>query len=183
MTPAAPHPGDPVTAVTGRRASAGSISTRRRIVGRLLGAAIAALVLLASLSTMGGTYAFWSDETSLEAGTVTTGSASLEAALDTDQGELHAQNLLPGDEVPHQVTLRNSGDVPLAVSVTATGTINGVSHELAIGLDAPAAGSALLGELGVGESRIVDLTVIAPDALGPESAMDIALEFEGKQIR
>jgi hypothetical protein len=192
MSPAAPHPGDQVAVVTGRRAPAGGgrsrqrgTSTRRRIVERLLVAAIAALVLTAALSNMGGTYAYWSDESQLSAGTLETGSASLEATLLVPEEPLHAGNLLPGDAVPHEVTLENTGDVPLAVSVTATGTIAGIAHPLEVGSGDTAASvvPASLMELGVGESRTVSLEVVAPTALGPDDQMDITLHFEGEQIR
>lgn len=185
MSPTAPPPGDPVTVVAGRRASTRPASSPRRIAERLLVAAIAALVLLGALSSMGGTYAYWSDETALN-GTLETGSASLEATLLGPEEPLHAENLLPGDTVPHQVALRNTGDVPLAVSVTASGTIAGASHPLDVVADdtsIPTVGPVSLVELGPGESRTITLTVTAPDALGPDDTMDIALQFEGEQIR
>jgi hypothetical protein len=87
--------------------------------------------------------------------------------------------------VPYEVTLENTGDVPLAVSVTATGTIAGIAHSLEVGSGETAASAvpASSMELGIGESRTVSLEVVAPAALDPDDQMDITLHFEGEQIR
>ncbi|ASK65513.1 hypothetical protein CFK39_06340 [Brachybacterium avium] len=189
MSPTAPHSRDLVTAVAGRRARTRGTSprrpgasTRRRIAERLLVAALTALVLTVVLSQMGGTYAYWSEEATVDAGTLTTGTAALTAhgepgpVSGLKPGE---EGLLPGDEVPWTVTLENTGDVRLEISVTATGTIAGVTQPVDVVLDD--ADSALLLEPGTEASRTLSLIVIAPDSLLPGETMDITLLFEGVQ--
>lgn len=170
----------PVGAAPARRARAG-----RGPLAHLRVAGTATAVILLGLSGMGGTFAMWTDQQALDAGTITAGTASLTASPAAGpSGAL--QDLLPGDLVAQQILLANTGDVPLAVSVTATGTIAGAAHPLRVGPcggASPAVGPRSLLDLAASGTQDVCVAVVAPAALTPTAAMDVRLQFDGVQIR
>lgn len=107
-----------------RRIRAASVSTSgtESASGGLRGIAFVAVlglvVVLAGLSAAGGTYAFWSDQVTTDAGTLSTGTASLSASW-TDDGA-HTDTLLPGESDRREIELHNDGDVALEISLAGT---------------------------------------------------------------
>jgi len=88
-------------------------ATRSR--GLLAAAAAVAGAMLVAVLASGGTYALWSDSAPLGAGTIRTGDAEL--SLSTQN--VSAQNLLPGEVHSEQLSIHNTGGVPLDVSASA----------------------------------------------------------------
>ena len=156
---------------------------------------LAATAAIAGAATLGvvlssGTYALWTDSTTIDAGILRAGDSRLVVS-----GTLAAaafQDLLPGESVAQQIHVTNAGDVDLDV----TGVVDAASAAFAVrlDLDAAACGTApladvaalgtsptALGSLASGESvpLCVEVTVL-PDAL-PRDAVDFAVTLEGVQ--
>lgn len=184
----APH--RPVAAPSGHR-RAGSA---RRALGRLGALGVAAFVLVAALSEMGGTYAMWSDQQSMDAGTLTAGTAELDARWRGDAPK--GGNLLPGKTVTREAQLHNVGDVPLALSAATTTAAVGFEVRAAGTCDAarggPATGATAIPLLsGGGEAVVLQpdqaittcIAVTATPALVPGTRMTYTLDVEGRQVR
>lgn len=173
---------------------------RRPLAERLLLATVATIMLMAGLSSVGGTYAMWRDSADLDAGTVTTGSASLTADWNSvsDAGPWH--NLLPGEYTQQRLVLANTGDVPLELSATALTVADGFEVRVmaeagegtrlstsALGAAAEplsatgATGAAVV--LDTGEAVDVWVEVTATDALSPGESVDFEIRFEGRQTQ
>lgn len=168
----------------------------RRAPTSLWSLAVATLVLVAALSGVGGTYAMWSDQQTMDAGTLSAGTAELTA--DWVGGAPASDNLLPGDSVTRTAQLHNSGDVPLALSVSAPTVAPGFTVRAAVTcealLHAPVLGASAvpMGPAATGESAVViqpgdDLeacvAVTATSELVPSSQLTYTLEIEGTQVR
>lgn len=187
MTPSAPRPED---APRERRRADGV----RRVLSGLGPLAIAALVLVGALSGVGGTYAMWSDQQTVDAGTLRTGTAELEATW--SGAALAADGMLPGDVVTRETRLRNSGDVPLALGVAATAgtvgfevragdTCDAASRAAVAGAEAAplisAGGETVV--LQPGEELTACIALTATPALAPGTRMTYTLDIEGTQVR
>lgn len=173
---------------------------RRPLAERLLLATVATIMLMAGLSSVGGTYAMWRDSADLDAGTVTTGSASLTADWNSVSDAGPWQNLLPGEDAQQSLVLANTGDVPLELSATTPTTADGFEVRVmaeagegtrlstsALGAAAEplsatgATGAAVV--LDTGEAVDVWVEVTATDALTPEESADFEIRFEGRQAQ
>ena len=187
MTPAAPRPAD---APHERRRAGGA----RRALSSLGSLGIAALVLMAALSGVGGTYAMWSDQQTVDAGTLSAGTAALEATW--NGAAPSADAMLPGDSATREAQLHNSGDVPLALSIAATadtagfevragGTCEAATRAAVAGASAvplaAAEGGALV--LQPGERITACIAVTATPALAPGAQVNLTLDIEGTQVR
>lgn len=172
---------------------------QRLLAERLLLAAIAVIVLVAGLSSMDGTYAMWRDQTDADAGTLTSGTASLAAAWSPDHDESRWQNLLPGESVQRELALTNTGDVPMEVSATVPEVTEGLEIRALAGtavepLSSPALGATELplavaeapgasALLEAEESVHVTVEITATETLTPGDQVHFNLQFEGRQTR
>ena len=161
--PAAPTPR------TGLQRVLGTIS----LTERLLLTAVAAALLLVGLSSVGGTYAMWTDEATVEGTTLTTGTAELSARWADSTQESVWQNLLPGESAHRKLTLENTGAVPLEVTMTL--------HAEAPGLELLPAAAPIVIEPGQSLPLTVELT--ATENLRPGDAISVEILLEGIQIR
>ncbi|MFQ6484495.1 SipW-dependent-type signal peptide-containing protein [Brachybacterium epidermidis] len=182
------------SSVADARTATGRAWELRRMPAPLRAAAFLALMLLAVLSGMGGSYALWSDQQSLEGGTVTTGTAALDAQW-RDEGGTQMENLVPGQSGSRSAVLRNEGDTPLEISASAessamrVGAIAGActSPSDAAGLDddpvplpSPSSGGTLV--LASQESAEVCVTFTAGPELTPGQTTTGTILFEGSQV-
>lgn len=154
---------------TGLQRVLGTIS----LTERLLLTAVAAALLLVGLSSVGGTYAMWADEATVEGTTITTGTAELSARWASRAPESVWQNLLPGESASRELTLENTGAVPLEVTMT---------------LDAEARGLALLPVhtpivIEPGQSLPLTVELSATEDLHPGDEITVEILLEGTQIR
>jgi predicted ribosomally synthesized peptide with SipW-like signal peptide len=173
------------------------VGTPRRALTSLGSLGIATFVLLAALSGVGGTYAIWSDQQTVDGGTLTSGTAELEAIWLGD-APAHA-NLLPGKSVPRDAQLHNRGDVPLALGISATtqspgfeiraaaGECAAEGRASAIGVDAGPLTSSASGDeamvLQADESVSVCITVATTPELLPGEQLNFTIDIEGTQVR
>lgn len=187
MTPAAPRPAD---APHERRRDGGA----RRALTSLGSLGIAALVLVAALSGVGGTYAMWSDQQTVDAGTLSAGTAALEATW--SGAAPSAGTMLPGESVTREAQLHNSGDVPLALSIAATTGTAGIEVRGAVTCDAAtratvvgasavpltaAGGEAVV--LPPGEGITACIAVTGTPELAPGAQFKYTIDLEGTQVR
>lgn len=154
---------------TGLRRVLGTIS----LTERLLLAAVATVLLWVGLSSVGGTYAMWADEATVEGTTITTGTAELSARWASRAPESVWQNLLPGESASRELTLENTGAVPLEVTMT---------------LDAEARGLELLPVhapivIEPGQSLPLTVELSATEDLHPGDEITVEILLEGTQIR
>lgn len=151
----------------------------RRVLGtvslteRLLLAALAMVLLWVGLTSVGGTYAMWADEATVEGTSLTTGTAELSARWASRAPESVWQNLLPGESASRELTLENSGAVPLEVTMS---------------LDAQATGLELLpthGPIVIEPDQSLPVTVelTATEDLRPGDEISVEILLEGTQIR
>lgn len=151
----------------------------RRVLGtvslteRLLLAALAMVLLWVGLTSVGGTYAMWADEATVEGTSLTTGTAELSARWASRAPESVWQNLLPGESASRELTLENSGAVPLEVTMS---------------LDAQATGLELLpthGPIAIEPDQSLPVTVelTATEDLRPGDEISVEILLEGTQIR
>lgn len=200
MLPEPTSHGEPASPAGPRRTP-----VQQRLGERFMVAMIALLVLMACLASVDDTYAMWRDSAELEAGTVTTGSASLTASWNSDSDEDTWKHLLPGESATRTVALENTGDVPLEVTVTAQTVADGFKIRAMAGacegdqLLTPALGATAqpLAVAGAADTAEVlypkdeggDETghlhacveITASDELLPEDSVGFKIRFEGKQ--
>lgn|SRR5699024_353516 len=169
----APHGG------TATRAAQRHARTRRN----LLLALVALGVMWAALATSGGTYAFWSTGQTLEGGSISTGTAGLEARWSTEDDASVWQNLLPGETAGRSLQVRNTGDVPLSLSLDGSVSTPGLEVALAdetCAADAAPAGSTPIVEPGADATLCVLVTATAD--LAPGTDPTITLTIDGRQL-
>ncbi|PZP14291.1 MAG: hypothetical protein DI611_12410 [Brachybacterium faecium] len=151
----------------------------RRVLGtvslteRLLLAALAMVLLWVGLTSVGGTYAMWADEATVEGTALTTGTAELSARWASRTPESVWQNLLPGESASRELTLENTGAVPLEVTMS---------------LDAEARGLELLPThapivIEPDQSLPVTVELTATEGLRPGDEISVEILLEGTQIR
>ncbi|MCC9053338.1 SipW-dependent-type signal peptide-containing protein [Microbacterium sp. F2E] len=151
---------------------------------------VAATVVVAALSGIGGTYALWNSEAPADAGTVTAGSAGLTAAWSGAQTDQVWSNLLPGEFAQRPVVVTNTGAAPLALTVAVAGTgafevraATGACSGTAL-TAAAADGSAL--SLGVtlqpAASTTICIEVRAAATASPGLTLWFAARFDGTQV-
>lgn len=149
----------------------------RRLQDRIFLTVLGLVVVLAALSTAGGTFAYWIDDAPADAGSITTGTAAVEAAWTTSADAAVFQNLLPGETGRRTLTVRNTGDVPLALTATATGAAPGLeSHVQGSAGDTPVV-------LEAGAERTLTVEFRATTELTPGARSDLTITLDGKQIR
>lgn len=105
----------------------------RRHPVTLLRGVIAVAVLCVALATAGGTYAFWASEAQIDAGSVSSGSAALEARWTAAEEAQPLQDLLPGEAATRSLRVANTGDVPLALAAASPVPARGLSFRLTEG--------------------------------------------------
>lgn len=149
----------------------------RRLQDRLLLMVLGLSVVLAALSTAGGTYAYWTDQARADAGSITTGTAAVEAAWSTSTDAHAVQDLLPGETGRRALTVRNTGDVPLALTATTTGAAPGLESRLqGTADDTPVV-------LEPGAERTLTVEIRATTELAPGARSDLTITLDGKQVR
>lgn len=194
MLPAPSRHGRPVTPAGSRRGT-----TQYRLADRLLLAAVAVIVLMAGLSNMGGTYAMWRDQADADAGTVSSGTASLAADWTPDHDEDCWYDLLPGESVQQSLTLTNAGDVPMELSATVPHATAGLEIRAAVGTDERPLPTRALGASGqpltaagapgapvvldTRESIDVTVEITATSDLSPGEQAYFEVLVEGRQTR
>ncbi len=98
--------------------------SRRRVFWRVRTLVFAALgasaLLIIALSRVGGSYALWQDSVTVDAGTITTGTAGLSATWHSQHDDAKWSNLLPGESVRQPATLVNTGTAPLELYAAAS---------------------------------------------------------------
>jgi hypothetical protein len=145
----------------------------RGIIGTATAVA-GATVVAAAMS--GGSYALWSDGTTVSAGTVSSGSIGLSVAETFVPSQW--SNLVVGDSVRQSFTATNNGTVPLTLSGSAT-SATGYEIRLASGAcgvaltgTAASAQATSLGALAAGATKTIclEVKVVAGAAAGSSSA-------------
>ncbi|WP_309068411.1 hypothetical protein [Microbacterium sp.] len=171
-----------------RRVRARRAQRLRGFVGSAIGAVA---LLFFTLSGVGGSYALWSDSETLGAGTVETGGASLVAQWSPSHSDNPWSNMLPGESVRQQLTLSNTGDVPLAVT-TGVNTVTGYELRVAVGgctaqlaVQPVGATPAPLVTIPIDDAKddvTVCVEVRATSALTPGTSAAFTLTFDGAQV-
>lgn len=174
-----PVPSRTVEARAGRRRSRWS----SRLLTNLGFLGVAALVLVAALSGVGGTYALWSDQLTVDAGTLSSGTAELEASWNSEAPD--SSRLLPGDTVTRTAQLSNSGDVPLALSFSVSTGAAGFEVSVGAGActDRPQSSDDAEIVLSAGESIDACIAMTATPELAPGQKTDYTLTIDGKQVQ
>lgn len=105
--------------------------------------ALRALLSLGMVVGLGatGTYAYWTDTTTITGTTITAGTIDLKASAGpsgfqdnpTDFTTMNVNTMVPGDTTAGVITIKNSGTAPLTYSATSVGT-NGDAKSLATAL-------------------------------------------------
>lgn len=170
----------------------------RRVLGtvslteRLLLAALATVLLWVGLTSVGGTYAMWADEATVEGTALTTGTAELTAQWGDDPSTW--QNLLPGDAPWREITVKNTGDVPLALHAAALTVPEGLELRMTDGSETRSPGPGLsaalqpLTESGTplvvepGQTVCIHAQLTATPELVPGHQHELTIELEGRQV-
>lgn len=191
----------PLTRREARRAAARARRTPLpvRLVQGALGAA---LVSVLGIVAGGGTYALWNDTATVDAGAVLTAGT---AELAVSATPLAATDLYPGRTVSTATTVRNTGTVPLALSLTAGGTDTDFTRALLVSTGptttpadctagrVPASRSAAVGtvaDLGItlapGASTMlcvgIGLPATAPATAAGTASTPLTLTISGAQV-
>lgn len=172
-------------------------SSGRRLVETTLWTVVAGLVVVIALSGIGGTYAYWSDEQSLEGAVLSTGTATLSAAWTAEAPT--AQALLPGEAVRRTAELTNAGDVPLEITAAIGEDLRSVAVSTAASSCEKRAETATLSTapraltgpgtdgravvLQPGDTVPLCVTVQATTNLSPGQTAAFTLTLEGKQVQ
>ncbi len=140
----------------------------------LLHGLIAVIVLWVALATAGGTYAFWTAEATVDAGTVSTGSAALEARWTAPEEARQLRNLLPGETATRSLTIANTGDVALALSAARSRPARG--HDLTLSEGHCGNGAAVTSPLHDAAQTIPSAVGSGPDAIArPGTEIELCL--------
>ncbi|MER7797044.1 SipW-dependent-type signal peptide-containing protein [Microbacterium sp. NPDC096154] len=127
------------------------------------------------LTGIGGSYAMWTSTATVDAGTITTGTAELVAAPADPAASW--SDMLPGEALGRPVVLTNRGDVPLAVTVAPAAQTEWTLRVLATcGADTP------VPAIQPGEVLTVCLEVKAPLTLLPGQTAAFTAVFTGTQV-
>lgn len=111
-----------------KTAGSGLLSRARNLV-LIAGAALGGLLLI--LTFVNGSYAMWSDTTRVEPGTITIGSAALEAMWEPEHDPGLWADLLPDQPQRQGFELSNTGTTPLQITVTAITGASGLEVRVA----------------------------------------------------
>lgn len=149
---------------------------RRSLTRRALTAAVTAAVLAITMLGMETAYAVWHDRSGADAGTVSTGTAGLTAEWSTEADAADWQHLLPGDEVHREVTVTNTGEVPLALSAAASV----FTASLQPAPDGGVSGAEPVIGPGQTARMLIELTV-TPE-LAPGQQVEVEVQLEGRQV-
>lgn len=185
-------------APTTRTVTANRAARRHARIRRNLSlSAVVTVVIWEVLANTGGTYAFWSAEEQLDGEPITTGTAALDAAWETPVGD-DATGLLPGDSFRRTAHVRNTGSVPLSLSVSAPDQSAGHTMRAAIAGCADVGSAPVLGKSPVplSETGSEDDAVVVPAGdevsfclevettpeLAPNTQLHYTLMIEGTQV-
>lgn len=167
---------------------------RRPLTRRALAAAVTALAVAIVMLSMESAFAMWHEQTSTDAGTVTTGTAELTAQWSADDDPCTWQNLLPGDAPRREITVTNTGDVPLALHAAAPTVPEGTELRTTDGSEKGSAAPALsdtfqpLTENGAplvvepGQTVNIRALLTATPELVPGQQGELNIELEGRQV-
>lgn len=160
---------------------------RRPLTRRALVAAVTAFVVVVSMLSMETAYALWQDQTTIDAGTISTGTAELTAQWSENDDPAVWQNLLPGDAAQRDVTVANTGDVPLALHAADQMEIAGIELHVAEGPELSATHQPLSKDgaplvLEPGETVSFQVTLTATPKLVPGQQTELTIELEGRQV-
>lgn len=144
---------------------------RRSLMRRVHLAFVTIIVVAIAVLGMETAYALWQDQAGADAGAVTTGTSALTAEWSSENDTDSWQNLVPGDQAQRDVTITNTGDVPLTLEASSA------SAEFDIQLS----GSDLV--LEPGQRAVVAIELTATDALVPTSEISLEVQFDGRQAR
>lgn len=162
-------------------------------------AALGAVVIFTVwLSGVGGSYALWQDSATVDAGTITTGTAGLAVAWAPAHADPAWSNLLPGESVRQGFTLTNTGSAALEMTSTASALVPGFDIRVIVDgcpnaplTVAPLAGEAhpLAGATGpapavvaAGTARAGCLELRATAAATPDQHVAFIVQLGGKQV-
>lgn len=173
---------------------------RRRVwaAGMLMTAVCMTGALALALAGTDGSFALWSDTASVDAGSLTSGTAELTAAWPAGHNPARWQNLLPGESIRQPVELTNAGAVPLAVAASTPTGSSGFELRVVAGTcgSAPLSGPALGGTpasvvtqsspavpfvLNAGTSRVACVEVRAMAAAVPAATPAFTILIDGTQ--
>ncbi|WP_343920159.1 hypothetical protein [Agrococcus citreus] len=168
-----------------------AFSVRRMLLTAAGGAAILGL----ALSGVGGSYALWSSQARVSAGTISSGSAALTAAWGTGYDDQKWRNMLPRESIRQPFVVVNTGDVAMALSASVTPTAPGFEVRAAAGAcsTTPLAGARLSATptavvaaaspvvLPAGASFAGCIEVRATDAATPASNTAFTITLDGRQ--
>lgn len=167
-----------------------SRARRWRARHALVCAAGAAGLLAVALSGVGGSYAMWNDAASVDAGTLTAGTAGIAASWSGGQPDAAGGDLLPGESVRRAATVSNTGATSLMISAAAVGS---AGFEVRVGAGGCPAGP-LGGPAGDGRSQATGVTltpgaatvvcveVRATAAAIPAQSVAFTVRFDGMQV-
>lgn len=161
----------------------------------LLSATGGAVVLGVALSGVGGSYALWSSQAEVTAGTITSGSAALTAAWGTGYDAQKWRNMLPRESIRQSFVVANTGDVAMALSASVTAVTPGFEVRAAAGAcsTTPLAGARLSATptavasaaspvvLPAGASFAGCVEVRATDTATPASTTAFTITLDGRQ--
>lgn len=160
------------------RTSAFSVAAvSRGLPDKIFVAVLGMVVVFAGLSTAGGTYAFWNDRAGADAGTLSSGTAALEARWVSARDEVEPRDLLPGEVARRSLAVENTGDVPLSLSATTSGGLPG----LEISLEATGGGAPAMLEPRTAQELAVVFR--ATQELAPGSSGTLTIALDGRQVR
>lgn len=159
-------------------------------VRNLVVAAIGAAALFAVwLLGVGGSYALWQDSATVDAGTITTGTAELTAQWLPEHSDAAWSNLLPGESVRQPFTLHNTGSAALEVAATASVAAPSFEVRVTTGTCPTAPLSSVpvnatpqpVAALAAGDTLTACLEVRATAAATPVQSAQFAVQFDGQQ--
>jgi len=158
----------------------------------------ATALLTVALSGVGGSYALWQDSATVDAGTLTTGTAELAARWASGHSDAAWSNLLPGEWAQQEFTLDNTGSASLELTVAASTGSEGFEVRASAGecggtplSSDPANGARLplMSPSGTGAVVLAGGTVLtgclevrAAATSTPAQEAEFTVQFDGQQV-
>lgn len=167
---------------------------RRPLTRRALVAAATALVIAIVMLSMETAYAMWQDQADTDAGAIATGTAELTADWSGEVDSSSWQNLIPGDTEQRDITVKNGGDVPLALHAVLLSAPAGIELRMNGGSEdgpGPALSATLqpLSESGAPlvlephETASIQVVLTAtPELSSGQQQLKLMIELEGRQV-
>lgn len=162
--------------------------TKRRssLALRMLGGALAVLAAtLLGVAASGVSYALFNAERDIAPGEVRSGTAAIEVEGGLDP--IAWSNLVAGESVGQQVTVRNTGTTPLRLRAEGSAAVGYELRAARGGCESP--GSPIggvpadLGRLAPGEAAAVCVRLDVTPTAVPGASVDVAVAFTGESVR